>query len=396
MAWASALAQPPQRASSPTAAGSGPLADTGPRASAVLAKPRHRETRPVAPVVVSSSRVAYRGAARPAARNAAARRAPPPPPSVGQLRGLHAVDDELDLRSAVALVVDRDSREVLFSKNSQAVLPIASITKLMTALVVIESGRSPDEVLTVTAEDARATAGANQRRRIAAGTRMSRGELLHLALMASENRAAHALARSHSGGTAAFVQAMNAKARSLGMTSTRYVEPTGLASGNRSSAEDLALLVGAAAAQPLIRDYSTSAEALVGSGRQRTLFRNTNGLVHHPEWEIAVQKTGYIAAAGRCVVMQAQMAGRRLIMVLLDSAGRYSRIADAERLRRWLQAGLEAAAPAAAAATAHSAASADSAAPAAPAAPLASAATMDSAASESPNVAPPAEAAQPR
>jgi D-alanyl-D-alanine endopeptidase (penicillin-binding protein 7) len=154
--------------------------------------------------------------------------------------------------------------------------------------------------------------------------------------MASENRAAHVLGRSHPGGLAAFVDAMNAKARELGMRDTRYVEPTGLSSGNRASAQDLALLVRAASEHKVIREYSTTSDATVQNGRRQVQFRNTNGLVRNPQWEISLQKTGYIAAAGRCVVMQAQMAGRRLIMVLLDSTGRYSRFGDAERLRRWL------------------------------------------------------------
>jgi serine-type D-Ala-D-Ala endopeptidase (penicillin-binding protein 7) len=269
-------------------------------------------------------------------RKAPQRRVAPPRPSVGQLSGLHATDDELDLKSAVALVIDRETDEVLFSKNPNAVLPIASITKLMTALVVVESGQALADGLAVLPEDVRATAGSNSRRRLAPGTLLTRGEMLRLALMASENRAAYALGRSHPGGVGAFVAAMNAKARQLGMNDTRYVEPTGLSSENRSSAQDLARLVRAASEHPIIREYSTSSDATVATGRRQVQFRNTNGLVLNPEWEIEVQKTGYIAAAGRCVVMQAQMAGRQLIMVLLDSAGRYSRIGDAERLRRWL------------------------------------------------------------
>jgi len=257
-------------------------------------------------------------------------------PSVGRLTGLHATEDELDLKSAVALVVDRETDEVLFSKNPEAVLPIASITKLMTALVVVQSGEPLEALLTVTPDDLRATAGSNSRRQLAPGTQLTRGEMLRLALMASENRAAHVLGRSHPGGVSAFVEAMNAKARLLGMHDTRYVEPTGLSSDNRSSAQDLARLVRAASEHPIIREYSTTSDAVVASGRRQVQFRNTNGLVHNPEWAIDVQKTGYIAAAGRCVVLQAQLAGRRLIMVLLDSAGRYSRIGDAERLRHWL------------------------------------------------------------
>ena len=263
-------------------------------------------------------------------------RAVPRPPSLGQLTGLHATEDALDLKSSVALVIDQDTDEVLFSKNASAVLPIASITKLMTALVVTEAGLALDEVLTVTPEDAAVRAGSS--RQLRAGARLTRGEMLHLALMASENRAAYLLGRTYPGGMSDFVEAMNAKAQLLGMHDTRYVEPTGLSSDNRSSAEDLARLVRAASRHPLLRELSTSPEAVVPVGRQQVQFRNTNGLVRNPEWDIGLQKTGYIAAAGRCVVMQTQMAGRQLIMVLLDSAGKYSRIGDAERIRKWLSA----------------------------------------------------------
>jgi D-alanyl-D-alanine endopeptidase (penicillin-binding protein 7) len=168
------------------------------------------------------------------------------------------------------------------------------------------------------------------------GTELSRGEMLHLALMASENRAAHVLGRTYPGGIDAFIRAMNRKAEQLGMFDTRYVEPTGLSSDNQSSARDLAQLVRAAMEHPIIRELSTSLEASVPVGARQVQFRNTNGLVRNPEWEIGLQKTGYISAAGRCVVLQAQMAGRKLIMVLLDSAGKYSRIGDAERLRKWV------------------------------------------------------------
>ncbi len=266
-------------------------------------------------------------------RPVAARRAAP---SVGQLAGLRATDDELDLKSSVALVVDQETDEVLFSKNAEAVLPIASITKLMTALVIADAQLPLEEQLTVTQDDVRATSGANMRSRLTPGTRMTRGDLLHLALMSSENRAAHVLGRTYPGGMPAFVGAMNAKAELLAMSDTRYVEPTGLSSDNRSSAQDLSRLVRAASEHPVIREYSTAPEAAIPVGRRMVQFRNTNGLVRHPEWEILLQKTGYISAAGRCVVMQAQLAGRQLIMVLLDSTGKYTRTADAERLRRWL------------------------------------------------------------
>jgi serine-type D-Ala-D-Ala endopeptidase (penicillin-binding protein 7) len=262
------------------------------------------------------------------------RYAPPPVPSAGQLLGLHATDDPLDLRSAAVLVLDQDTNEVLLSKNSEAVLPIASITKLMTAVVVTDAQQPLDELLTINAEDVDTEKGS--RSRLQLGTQLTRGEMLHLALMASENRAANALGRHFPGGLPAFVDAMNRKAHALGMTRTRYVEPTGLSSRNQSNAMDLALLMREADKSTTIRRLSTSLETEVAVGRRALHFRNTNGLVRNSEWDIGLQKTGYIAEAGRCVVMQAQLAGRKLIMVLLDSAGRYSRIGDAERIRRWL------------------------------------------------------------
>ncbi|WP_235823522.1 D-alanyl-D-alanine endopeptidase [Azohydromonas sediminis] len=282
----------------------------------------------------STKKAAPRTKAAPKTNRRAAVAAAAARPSLGQVYGLHSTPDPLALKSSVALVVDQDTDEVLFSKNPQAVLPIASITKLMTALVVIEAKQPLDEVLTITQDDVDTEKGTGSRLRL--GTQLTRGEMLHLALMSSENRAANALGRHYPGGLAAFVEAMNAKAALLGMHDTRYVEPTGLSSRNRSSARDLALLVKAAYQHDLIRELSTSPEAQVAVGSHAVQFRNSNGLVRNPEWSIGLQKTGYIAEAGRCVVMQAELAGRNLIMVLLDSAGRYSRIADAERLRRWL------------------------------------------------------------
>ena len=258
----------------------------------------------------------------------------PAAPSFGQLYGLHAVSDSLDLKSGVALVLDQDTNEVLFSKNPTAVLPIASLTKLMTAVVVTEAHQPLDEVLTITQEDIDTEKGS--RSRLSVGTQLRREEMLHLALMSSENRAANALGRHFPGGLPAFVAAMNRKAGALGMTDTHYVEPTGLSSRNQSSARDLAMLVKAAHAHPIIRELSTSPEYQVEVGNRPMQFRNTNGLVRSPSWEIGLQKTGYISEAGRCLVMQARMAGRKLIMVFLDSAGKYSRIGDAERVRRWV------------------------------------------------------------
>jgi serine-type D-Ala-D-Ala endopeptidase (penicillin-binding protein 7) len=302
----------------------------GTAAAAPKKAPAAKRTAAARPAAVSGKglRIKPRGV------KARAVRVAPPRPSYGQLIGLRATDDALDLQSSVALVVDQDTDEVLFSKNPQAVLPIASITKLMTALVVTEAALPLDEMLEVSADDVAATAGS--RSRLQTGTQLSRGEMLHLSLMASENRAAHVLGRNYPGGIERFVSAMNAKAQELGMQNTRYVEPTGLSSNNQSSAHDLARLVRAAAEHAIIGDLSTSLEHVIGVGRKMVAFRNTNGLVRNPEWDIGLQKTGYIAAAGRCVVMQTQLAGRKLIMVLLDSAGKYSRIGDAERIRHWL------------------------------------------------------------
>jgi len=256
--------------------------------------------------------------------------------SYGALSGLHGTADALDLKSSVALVMDQDTNEILFGKNLQAVLPIASITKLMTALVVTEAGLPLDETLTVTQDDVDTEKGSHSR--LAVGTQLSRENMLHLALMSSENRAAHALGRNYPGGLDAFVSAMNDKAQALGMVDTHYVEPTGLSSKNQSSARDLATLVGAAHQYQIIRELSTSPEYQVAVGRHAMTFRSTNGLVRSPSWDIGLQKTGYISEAGRCLVMQAQIAGRKLIMVFLDSTGKYSRIGDAERVRRWINA----------------------------------------------------------
>jgi D-alanyl-D-alanine endopeptidase (penicillin-binding protein 7) len=258
----------------------------------------------------------------------------PARPSFGQLAGLHATLDPLALKSSVALVLDQDTHEVLLAKNPGAVLPIASITKLMSAVIVTEAKQPLDEVLAITQDDV--DTEKNSRSRLAVGTKLTRGEMLHLALMSSENRAAHALGRNYPGGLDAFVAAMNAKAHALGMADTRYVEPTGLSSNNQSSAHDLATLVNAAYQFPLIRDLSTSQEYAVEIGHRTAQFRNTNGLVRSPAWDIGLQKTGFINEAGRCLVMQASLAGRKLIMVFLDSAGKYSRIGDAERVRKWL------------------------------------------------------------
>lgn len=255
--------------------------------------------------------------------------------SFGQMAGLHSSSDPLALRSSVALVVDQDTHEVLLSKNDQAVLPIASLTKLMTGVIVSEAHLPMDENITITQDDVDTEKGSSSR--LAVGSTLSRGEMLHLALMSSENRAAHALGRTFPGGLSAFVGLMNAKAKSLGMQDTSYVEPTGLSSKNQSSARDLAVLVNAAHTDPVLRELTTSPGYQVEVGRRTLQYNNTNRLVKNPAWDIGLQKTGYISEAGQCLVMQAKVAGRKLIMVFLDSAGKLSRIADAERVKRWVE-----------------------------------------------------------
>jgi D-alanyl-D-alanine endopeptidase (penicillin-binding protein 7) len=258
-------------------------------------------------------------------------------PSFGKAAGLHGGADALALKSSVALVIDQDTNEVLYRKNDQAVLPIASITKLMTGLLISEAKLPMDEILTIAQADVDTEKGSSSR--LMVGTQLTRGELLHLALMSSENRAAHALGRTYPGGLQSFVVLMNAKARALGMNDTRYVEPTGLSSQNQSSARDLAVLVNFAYGDPLLRELSTSPAHQVEVGRRTLQYSTTNRLVKSPDWEIGLQKTGYISEAGQCLVMQAKVAGRKLIMVFLDSAGKLSRIADAQRVRRWVESG---------------------------------------------------------
>jgi D-alanyl-D-alanine endopeptidase (penicillin-binding protein 7) len=255
--------------------------------------------------------------------------------SFGQMAGLHATSDALGLHSSVALVVDQETLEVLYSKNDHAVLPIASLTKLMTGLVVAEANLPMDERIRITQADVDTEKWSSSR--LAVGTELSRGELMHLSLMSSENRAAHALGRTFPGGMDLFVNRMNQRARALGMKDTRYVEPTGLSSQNQSSASDLAVLAAKAYNEPMLRELSTSHGREVEVGSRTLQYNNTNGLVKSPQWDIGLQKTGYISEAGRCLVMQAQVAGRNLIMVFLDSAGKFSRMSDAERVRKWLE-----------------------------------------------------------
>lgn len=240
-----------------------------------------------------------------------------------------------NLRSSEALVLDATDHKVLYARKADVPVPIASITKLMTTLVVAEAGQPLDEQLQVTPADRAIGRGAYSR--LAVGTKLTRAQLFHLALMASENRAAHALARNYPGGVVACVAAMNAKARALGMTQTHFVEPTGLSSDDTSTPDDLAKLVMAASQSPVIRRYSTSRGYIIRSGRRMVAFHNTDSLVARPSWHIVVQKTGFTDAAGHCLVMQAVIDHRTVVMVLLNSWGRYTRVADARRVRQWAE-----------------------------------------------------------
>lgn len=254
----------------------------------------------------------------------------------GDMAGLNQTYDPLDLQSNVAFVMDQATSEVLFEKNSRVPLPMASITKLMTALVVLDSAQNMHEILEVTSEDI--DYEKNSRSRLRVGAQLSRTDMLHIALMSSENRAASALGRSYPGGLKNFVKRMNEKARTIGMTTTTFVDSNGLSSGNVASARDLAKLVSAAYNYPAVRQYSTDTSYIVEPGGRALQYSTTNRLVKNPEWDIGLQKTGYISEAGRCLVMQAKIEGRPVVMVFLDSKGKLSRLGDAARIRKWLEA----------------------------------------------------------
>jgi serine-type D-Ala-D-Ala endopeptidase (penicillin-binding protein 7) len=240
-----------------------------------------------------------------------------------------------EVRSQAYYVFDEADSSVLASRRELTPAPIASITKLMTALVVLEADQPLDEMVVITSADVRGTPGTGSR--LTPAARLSRSDLLHLALMSSENRAAYALCRTYPKGLAACVRAMNAKATVLGMKSAHFIEPTGLSSSNIASPSDLAKLVLAASANPTIREYSTDADHTVRVGRGSLNFRNTNVLVKNAAWTVNLQKTGYIPQAGRCLVMQTVIDGRHVVIVLLNSFGTLTRIADAKRIRTWLE-----------------------------------------------------------
>ncbi len=311
----------------------------------------------VKPQAKSAPKVAAKPAARAAKRSsvvaarasrALAAKAAPPKVSYSRKRierpavvddPIAAFDPQLgpSLASASVLVTNQTTGEVILEKNPQAVVPIASITKLMTAMVVLDGQQSLTESLRVSEEDIDTLKGSSSR--LPVGTTMTREEMLRLALMASENRAASSLARHYPGGFPAFVVAMNRKAQAIGLSDTHFLDSTGLNSSNVSSARDLTKMVAAASRYPLIREFSTTAEHEVEVAGRVRRFGNTNALVRSPEWEIGVSKTGYISESGRCLVMQAWMHDKPLIIVLLDSLGKYTRVADAQRIRKWLEAG---------------------------------------------------------
>ncbi|MDP2810205.1 MAG: D-alanyl-D-alanine endopeptidase [Rhodocyclaceae bacterium] len=248
-----------------------------------------------------------------------------------------SMDDARDLmlHSTSVLVQDQSTGAILFEKNADAVVPIASLTKLMTAMVALDARPSLDEMLDIGRDDVDTLKGTHSRLRV--GAHLTREEMLRLALMSSENRAAAALSRHYPGGREAFVAAMNQKAQALGLTDTRFSDSTGLTAANVSSARDLTRLVDAAHHYPLIREFSTAADYKVDiAGRPQT-FRNTNSLVKSSAWEIGLSKTGYISEAGKCLVMQAWLNNKPTIIVLLDSWGRLTRIGDAQRIKRWVE-----------------------------------------------------------
>jgi len=239
-----------------------------------------------------------------------------------------------DVRSTAFLIVDEQNADVLLAKQADAAMPIASITKLMTALVVLEADQPMDETLKITAEDRKVEPGS----RLVVGASLSRSDLLRLALMSSENRAANAVGRNYPGGIPGLLRAMNTKAKSLGMKATRFTDATGLSNGNVASPRDLVKLVSATSDNDVIREYSTDTEEIVTVGKHLVQYRNTNLLVRKPDWNVVVQKTGFTNAAGQCLVMKTIIEDRPVVMVLMNSFGKYTRVADARRVRKWLEA----------------------------------------------------------
>src|SRR5216683_1407400 len=242
---------------------------------------------------------------------------------------------DLKLKSSSVLIMDASDSSVLYSRHSDVPMPIASITKLMTALVVLDAKQPLDEPIQITDADRDLPKGGFSR--LTVGTVLTRGDLMHLALMSSENRAAHALGNNYPGGMPAMVAAMNAKAAELGMVSSHFVDPTGLSSQNVASPEDLSKLVIAASHNPSIREYSTDSHYAVKVRRHMVEFHNTDNLVANPTWNIFVLNAAYTTEAGKCLVMAAVIEGRSVVIVLLDSFGKYTRVADAQRVKTWME-----------------------------------------------------------
>ena len=301
----------------------------GPAAKKPAPQARKSVPKAIATVKAAQKPVHYTPMRRPAGKQRFVKRAPPPPPEIFN-------PDVLDVQSTAALVLNPSSGQVIYDKNIDAVAPIASITKLMTAMVVMDAKLPLDESITVTEDDLDYLKMTGSRLHV--GMSLTRDEMLRLALMSSENRAAAALGRAYPGGLAAFVKEMNLKALSLEMMHTSFSDSTGLSSSNVSTAQDLAKMVKAAYQYPLIRQYSTGNGYAVHTHNGRSLqFGNSNSLVVSPDWTINLQKTGYIREAGRCVVMHTTIANAPVIIVLLDSWGRMSRVGDANRIKRWIE-----------------------------------------------------------
>jgi D-alanyl-D-alanine endopeptidase (penicillin-binding protein 7) len=328
-------AQPSVAPAAPAASAPASAAASAASAPAALAEPE--ATTAAAPAGEAAAASAPSVAAVESVPEAEAEAPARPGESFGHMAGLHRVPDPLKLRSSAVFVADAATGEALYGKNESVVLPVASLTKLMTAIVLRDASQALDEPITITEDDK--DREKNSRSRLRVGTTLSRGVALHLALMSSENRAAHALARHYPGGVEAFVAAMNRKARALGLNDTHFADPTGLSAQNRSTARDIARLARVAARDELLRDYSTAKGYVLPVGKRSLQYRNSNRLVRRAGWDIALQKTGFTNEAGHSVVMQARLGKRDAVIVLLDAADKSSRGADAERLRKWVASG---------------------------------------------------------
>ena len=336
--------QPVAKRAQPVARKTQPVATkTDSKASAGATKTARAAPQPVAKSARSGGKPAATGASKKsaslAAQKSVARQA-----SAGHagskksMRKVSMADVDpahLALYSASALVINQETGQAIIEKQSGAVVPIASISKLMTAMVVLDARLDMNEVIAIGDDDVDGLKGT--RSRIPVGTTMTRETAMLLALMSSENRAANSLGRHYPGGMPAFVRAMNRKAQALGMLNSRFEEPTGLSSNNVSTANDLARMVAAAARYPEIRALSTTGEARIDLNGHIREFHNTNALVRSDNWDIGVSKTGYISEAGRCLVMQARVADKPVVIVLLDSSGKMTRVGDANRIKRWME-----------------------------------------------------------